>query len=99
MKLNGKALRTKSFLNLLHSERPKLYTILAFLSAIGLTLFPSYKPELHILNRVKSSLKLEKQGREATRNLKPTALRKAKIVYKFGLSECKRVKVVSLLKC
>ena len=25
-----------SFLTLLHSERPKLYTILAFLSAIGL---------------------------------------------------------------
>ena len=25
------------FLTLLHSERPKLYTILAFLSAIGLT--------------------------------------------------------------
>ena len=23
------------FLNLLHSERPKLYTILAFLSAVG----------------------------------------------------------------
>ena len=27
-----------NFLNLLHSERPKLHTILAFLSAIGLNL-------------------------------------------------------------
>ena len=29
--------------------------------------------------------------------LNPFALRKAKIVYNFGLSECKRVKVNSLL--
>ena len=31
-----------STLTLLHSERPKLYTILAFLSAIGLIRAPSY---------------------------------------------------------
>ena len=30
-----------SLLTLLHSERPKLYTILAILSAIGLTIIPS----------------------------------------------------------
>ena len=29
-------------LTLLHSERPKLYTILAFLSAIGLSIYPKY---------------------------------------------------------
>ena len=32
--------KQKTYLTLLHSERPKLYTILAFLSAIGLI----YKP-------------------------------------------------------
>ena len=45
----------------MHSERPKLHTILAFLSALGST-------------------------------LNPNALRKAKIAYNFGLSECIRVK-------
>ena len=45
-------------LTLLHLGRPKLYTILAILSAIGLILF------------------------------NPTALRKDKIVYNFGHSEC-----------
>ena len=29
----------RQFLTLLHSERPKLYTILAFLSAIGLKVY------------------------------------------------------------
>ena len=30
--------RTSAILTLLHSERPKLYTILAFLSAVGLNI-------------------------------------------------------------
>ena len=34
----------KGALTLLHSERPKLYTILAFLSAIGLTLCMDTSP-------------------------------------------------------
>ena len=46
-------------LTLMHLERPKLFTILAFLSAKGLS---------------------------------PNALRKAKFVYNFGFSKCKRVK-------
>ena len=39
--------KQKSFLTLLHSERPKLYSTLAFLSVIGLILkTPSYLLEL-----------------------------------------------------
>ena len=35
-KANRKSQKVFRFLTLLHSERPKLYTILAFLSAVGL---------------------------------------------------------------
>ena len=63
-------------LTLLHSERPKVYTILAFLSATGLT--TSCLPPLPPW--VPTFLQRE--------NFNPIALRKAKIVYYFGLSEC-----------
>ena len=55
-----------------HSERPNLYTILAFLTAI-LTLLHSERPK--------------------DDNFNPTALRKAKIVHNFGLSECNGLKI------
>ena len=42
-------------LTLLHSERPKLYTILAFLSAIGLTK-PSVKDSLSFCAQIKSKV-------------------------------------------
>ena len=42
----------KLILTVLHSERPKLYTILAFLSAIGL-IFSSLKVKYFECNRVK----------------------------------------------
>ena len=35
----GPVVEKNACLSLMHSERPKLYTILAFLSAIGLTKF------------------------------------------------------------
>ena len=35
----------KADLNLLHTERPKLYTILAFLSAVGLKGIHKFQPD------------------------------------------------------
>ena len=89
-------------LTLLHSERPKLYTILAFLSAIGLTLRPNIKKP--VFSEMKLYLQLRASvfiflGKylaisafpETGDTFNPTAFRKAKIVYNFGLSQCNRV--------
>ena len=66
------------FLTLLHSERPKLYTILAFLSVVRLK--GNKRPCHSDFCELTASV------------FNPTALRKAKIVYNFGLYECNRVK-------
>ena len=76
----------RSSLTLLHSERPKLYTILAFLGAIKLkTLLTTKKTNYkQIKHLIKHS--------ECNRVKNPIALRNARIVYNFGLSEWNRVK-------
>ena len=47
--MDGLILCFRSLLTLLHSERPKLHTILAFLSAIGLTIFQLYPGDVKIM--------------------------------------------------
>ena len=52
---NNKILAGSILLTVLHSERPKLHTILAFLSAIGLKGAPVcvfMKKEKHVLSRL-----------------------------------------------
>ena len=77
-------------LTLLHSERPQLHTVLAILSAVGLKDFSKQFEccilALHIFTRL---LYNEYLNRTA---FNPIALRKTKIAYNFGLSECNRVK-------
>ena len=82
-------------LTLLHSERPKLYTILAFLSAVGLNVSP-VSGKAHIAGDLPKKMNTEalscKYISENTGflmfglSVNPIALRKAKIVYNFGLS-------------
>ena len=110
-------------LTLLHSERPNLYTILAFLSAVGLismsnadgrkllplkmhwynlTLLHSERPKLYTILAFLSAVGLISMSNADGRKLlplkmhwynNPIALRKAKIVYNFGLSECSRINI------
>ena len=49
--------------NLLHSEKPKLYTVLAFLSVIGLIYFPEYQNAQNCRN--KSCLSDQFKNRES----------------------------------
>ena len=88
---------------LLHSERPKLYIILVFLSAIGLkerifssrtncNLLHSERPKLYIILVFLSAIGLKERIFSSRTNRNPFTLRKTKIVYHFSLFECNRVK-------
>ena len=93
----------------MHSERPKLYTILAFLSAVGLNVSP-VSGKAHIAGGLPKSMHTEALSCKYSfisentgflmfgLSVNPIALRKAKIVYNFGLSECSRVKCITSLR-
>ena len=75
--------KDKRCLTVLHSERPKLFSVLAFLSAGG-------------LNTYKCCFVYRELAQEMFNCI---ALRKAKMVFSFGLSECRRVKHLQVLLC
>ena len=83
-------------LTLLHSERPNLNGVLAVLSAVGLRCWgyfnfpPFFQREATFVTSYLLSWTIKPFQKVSTLN--PIALRKAKIVYNFGLPECNRVK-------
>ena len=103
-----------SCLTLLHSERPKLYGVLAFLSAIiichcilypqssHLTLLHSEGPKLYGVLAILSAIGLNTLSLHhvpSVLKFNPTALRRAKNLWSFGLSECNRVNYCVTASC